>query len=786
MASVTKIQLSDKGYLDVQDDVNIPLTFALSDIKDISKRNSSYSKTIRLAGTSNNNILLGMIFNVNVFDSSFNQAKTERCTIYQNDVPIMNGVFRLNNVNIDGDKIDYEAEVRDDSGDFYSTISDKLLTDLEGFEQYNHIYQPSAVLYSFNNTYRNGYKYHLMYNTKPWYKLEDFTPNIFAKTYFDAIFQDAGFSYKWDSLEELNFDKLIIPYNGAKPVTNLDLYRFRAGMNDDGQIMTTYYDDRKSAMNFNQTNFNTPPLKNPNNYYSTTSGTWTSPFSGATNKFKVRYNYVSYLYSPVNLYVDCSIAIGNYLGYGYLNRTLSHYIGDSNTNQFIPLTNSVFAESHIRFSSTDGNLYIPAGEHFPMSGLTPEFIGETDLQVGQKITNYLSCEIKRGATGGANNGYYDHPPFNASFQFRYNNSSGAIIPVTSPDYPVLRTYIGAAIIGENIDNEREYFYNEPIATFQQGMTVNIPDFIPAKIKQKDFLKAISQMYNLYITPSKENDRQLVIRTRNEFYNGGDVKDWSNKLDVSQNIKVEFLPDLQNKKILFTYKADTDLFNKTYTDTVGEIYGQAEYTFQSEYAKDTLTIGNTLFSPTPLANNGGQVDISLFPSVFSAVTTDLIVPTINCGEPKNNIRILYDGGNIDGAWGFNYGNFGYSTTIFYVTYPYLGHFYPNPILPTEDLNWGLCDYQFYDNWSGLTNNNLYNRHYSRYINQIETGKLLTGKFKLDEIDIVNLDFRDKIWLNDSYWFINKITDYNANENGLTAVELISVDEGTIFAPNNNII
>jgi hypothetical protein len=53
-------------------------------------------------------------------------------------------------------------------------------------------------------------------------------------------------------------------------------------------------------------------------------------------------------------------------------------------------------------------------------------------------------------------------------------------------------------------------------------------------------------------------------------------------------------------------------------------------------------------------------------------------------------------------------------------------------------------------------------------------MLTAYFKLDEGDIHSLKLNDKIRIDNSWWNINKVIDYNANINQLTKVELISVD------------
>lgn len=60
-------------------------------------------------------------------------------------------------------------------------------------------------------------------------------------------------------------------------------------------------------------------------------------------------------------------------------------------------------------------------------------------------------------------------------------------------------------------------------------------------------------------------------------------------------------------------------------------------------------------------------------------------------------------------------------------------------------------------------------------------MLTAYFFLEEGDIQTLKLNDKIRINNSWWNINKVTDYNANEQVPTKVELISVDSEIDLAP-----
>lgn len=298
-----------------------------------------------------------------------------------------------------------------------------------------------------------------------------------------------------------------------------------------------------------------------------------------------------------------------------------------------------------------------------------------------------------------------------------------------------------------------------------GGTIDVNDYVPKKIKQNEFVKGIFNMFNLYVEVDKSQPNLLNLIHRDDYYDAGKEVDWTLLLAKDKEQSLSFLPDITSKKVILTYKADKDTPNTIYTNATNQIYGQAEVIFDNEYVKD-VTTKDILFSPTPIDD-----------STFGA-----FVPMLAGAQPDTNIRILYDSTaevGLTSCQAFNIYDYGTTGMTNITSYPYVGHF-DDPLNPTWDLNFATCAYYYYMP-STLTQNNLYNRYWRRTMGQINNGKMLTAYFNLKEYDIQALELNDKIRIDNSWWNINRVIDYNANGNQLTQVELISVDNEVQLMP-----
>jgi hypothetical protein len=718
---MVRIQL-ENGYLDVKEGTAFPLNFSVGDIRDLSKRNGTFSKTITLVGSKNNHNLLGHYYDVNIQEGTFNINTITKCTVLQNDVPIVeDALLQLVNVRKSQltdsyeQQVEYEVLVKDSQAEFYTAITNNELTDLD-FSDMNHIFTAADIIASFDNTITDGYKYVFPYSSTSGntYNVRQFKPAIYAKQYFDRIFSNAGFSYEWNGLSASHFDKLLIPYNGDANTFDTQDYLVEA------KITTPF--DVTSAVN-SYGNFDNAigwtEITDVQSSFNPTTGVFTVPFNTSLNSgqgYTMMYE------------IDYELKLNNTSGINVINSNAA-FISRPRMRASIGTYASQL--SNVAPSTTVSvNTTITPGVTILDSG-----VKSGGMFVAQNVAN--GTQLNVGDLVQIEVGIYQ--TFGAFFGAGILQPVDVILTINSLRIQILPTS-NVEVIGGILD---------------------INQYVPLKIKQSDFVKSIFQMYNLYVELDPNQPNKLIFRHRDEFYDSGAERNWTEKLMKDRDQNLVFLPDVTNKKLKLTYKEDTDSANAVYTQMTNEIYGQVEYTFDNEYVKDTDT-KELIFSPTPVILN----------------SINAYVPIIDGEAPQTNIRILYDGGQ-QSCGPFNLIEYGSNGEYGVQEYPMIGHF-DNALTPTFDINYGTCDYYFYSPQT-LTANNLYNNYWRRTVNQINVGKMLTAYFYLQEDDIQIMKLNDKIRIDNSWWNINKVIDYDANNNVPTKVELISIDSDINLAP-----
>jgi len=224
--------IADNVQLDTYEEIDISLNYQIDDILDISKRNTSYSKTIILPGTTNNTKFFHQIFDVNIDNITFNPNVRIKAIVRIGDNEIFNGYLRLTNIFNNNNEITYEANIQGSLKDIMTTIADYSLRDLD-MSEYDHVRDMTNIEDSWTYNIQkfganlnvgepgDGYVYPYIVNgnssdiTHIAY-IYDLFPAPYVKTVVDKLFDFAGFTYTSDFLESDYFKKLILPYTGEK------------------------------------------------------------------------------------------------------------------------------------------------------------------------------------------------------------------------------------------------------------------------------------------------------------------------------------------------------------------------------------------------------------------------------------------------------------------------------------------------------------------------------------------------------------------------------------------
>jgi hypothetical protein len=746
---MVKIQLAT-GYLEVKEGTAFPLNFQVGDIRDISQRKGNFSKTITLVGSKNNNDLLNHYYDVNIEAGTFNINALTTCSVIQDGIPIMEDAsLQLTSVKkvqlTDGyeEHVEYEVLVKDSKGDFFTAIGNKELTDID-FSDLNHTYDAFNVVSRFTNNVNDGFKYIMAGSGDAFYSTQEFKPAFFAKAYFDRIFSDAGFQYNWPSLYDDRFDKLVIPYNGG--VDNFDYNDYVVKANVSGLTFNGTFFPGTAEMNTPLTITGWTETEDPQSIYNPLTGQYSTPFIISSNNGQY-YEYT--IQMQYNVILDNTTAGTIYAGMpdgaGGQIANPAHYEPRLQIFQ-----NGVFNNGVMLYNNP--NPLSPAVAYAIETPLTLA-PGQTTIASQTVVVTVISTAALMSSGTLLDLRLKCLPAFyipsglpNAGTTWRAGSVTGA---------PASFVKLQIDVVSCNISITPS---NNIIAI---GGTLEVNDYIPKKIKQSDFIKGVFNMYNLYAEVDKSQPNLINLIHRDAYYDSGKEVDWTYKLAKDQEQSLSFLPEITSKKVILTYAPDKDSANQVYTDATNQIYGQAEVVFDNDYVKE-ITTKAVLFSPTPI----------------NRTPFDAYVPMIAGASPDTNIRILYDGG-MRTCGPFNIYDYGSTGMSGLTSYPYCGHF-DDPLQPNFDINFAVCSFYYYQALS-LTDNNLYNRYWRRTMGQINNGKMLTAYFDLKEPDIQSLELNDKIRIDNSWWNINKVIDYDANANKLTQVELISIDNEINFMP-----
>lgn len=213
--------------VDLVQDISTDFTYTVDDINDFGAKNTSFSKTISLSGTANNNKIFGFIFdlgNANVTNNSspnvnanFNASRVANCRILIDKIQIFKGIIRLLEIVNESGKIEYQCSVYGDLGGFISTLGNSRLEELD-FSDYDEDWTFSNITSSWDTVSGYGVYYPLIdtggvSTNKKDFQYKAFKPALYVKEYLEKILASTDYTWDFPLLETDLMKRLIIPCN---------------------------------------------------------------------------------------------------------------------------------------------------------------------------------------------------------------------------------------------------------------------------------------------------------------------------------------------------------------------------------------------------------------------------------------------------------------------------------------------------------------------------------------------------------------------------------------------
>ena len=687
---MTRIFLED-NELDISQSLTNQITYAIDDLRNLDSKSTSFTKTIIIPGTANNNKIFGNIFefnNSNFYDesypnvlSNFNAMVNAYAYIEVNGLQIMKGHLRLLEIIRDNGGIEYECAIIGELGSFINTLGNLRLEDLD-FSAYNHYYTSNNITQSWevsgtrgaNNStgYGTGYFYPLIdygnnSTNKIDFRLNTFRPSFFVKEYIDKMFEYTDYTYDSTFFNTSFFKSLLIP-NNQKEFSK--------------KSSTAFSVEATGGTSSNDANPDVP-----------------IPFSTTTT-------------------------LGNFIA----NGTYDVFTYNSST----PLTGSL-------------NLTIDGSIIFNVPGNVTFKVYKNGSIIGSQITNQTTFNLSIVIN---------------EVTFNLNDTLEIIWSGPKNDMTELYTYVtiyGGSTI--TINSVAAY------VPFNHGDAITVNDTIPKGIFLKDFFTSIMKMFNLLIVEDKYKRNHLIIEPYQNFFTGL-ILDWSDKIDRSKPIKIKPMSELNARYYNLKYTEDNDFYNENYKKVFNEGYADRVYDTAYEFSKDTDNV-QVIFAPSVMIKATGTDKV--YPAIYKLSNNNAVEDRM---DSKIRIGMIKKITGVS-TWHIKKqdGSGNWSSAL--TAYGYFGHV-DNPTTPTIDINFG-APLEIFFTPTTYPSDNLFNTYYSGYMDEItnKDSRLLTGMFKLNEIDIYNLDFSKYIYIDGGLYKISRVIDYEAGANELTKVELLRV-------------
>jgi hypothetical protein len=747
--------------VDINERLPFPLTYNISDIKDLKSRKGNNSKTITLPGTKGNLFLFYNAFSLTVTRNisgqvnSFDFDPTVKVTAryYEQGLLQFNGFCQLSDCElIDGEWV-INILLFSDQIDYISRLAKININELD-WSEYNHNCLKSDQEDSWagtiqvngtptsNKTGANwdglGYYYGLIdygFNrpSPSAFAVQHIAPQVFCYDILKRIFDYCGITWSSAFLESQTFKRLLIAYGGGDfpNITEAEADEL-SSINDElnktsgfiasanitngafqsisGGLFEGVYNPLSTYQSVSVNAVNDPTgqttSEDPVKFEAATSGLYTIQYSG---DHEVTLDFTT---------------VGATLQYAFLNISLRLRI---RKNGFIIDEDTIY--------------------NMDYNAITSDNVQTISFNYTRQLNLFINDEI--------------------TLEYRLFSSLSSSSSVVLNAIP---SSFSTAFKIENLNAEINFLKNPQ--SFAPGLSINLSDFLP-KMDGATFLKGFVTAFNLYVKSSVDDPSILEIEPLNDFYDDSSTAlNWTQKLDLSKSIKVTPTINFASKEYLFSFEKDADYYNQNYLQDVGDQYGSFLIDSQNQFSKDTTEF-KLPFAQKLLVNI--PFDETTFTNIIVPRTFQIRTDTdgISSQAIQNGKPFIVQLGPMTTAnWTYiDENGLGHAET----SYPYVGHL-DSLTSPTFDFNFGVPDYVYYQD-AIYTTRNLFFYH-EEFIKEIISryGKQINCSINITPEMVNQLDFKKLINIDGIVYRLQKIENWDSGKDQTTNVELIRIIKG----------
>ena len=755
--------------VDLNERLPFPLTYNISDIKDLTSRKGNNSKTIALPGTKGNLFLMYNAFSLTITQSisgdvssfDFDPSIKMPARYYENGILQFNGYCQLSDCEYKDNDWSFNVILFSDQIDYVSRLSKIKINELDWSEYVHDCTRDNqtdswAGTIQINGTPTSnksganwdglGYYYGLIDYGFPradayTFNVEHIAPQVFCYDILKKGFEYCGITWTSTFLESQTFKRLLLAYQGGTfpEITSAEAVQLSA-INDEinqagGKIISTNISNTAFTVMGSGYQAFYPALSLNKEIW---INTITDPSAQAISEQPVRFQAAENGLYTIEYSGSHDVAISFSIAGATLDSaTINIYLKLS-----IKKNGFVISEQVVYNANYQGIT----------SGNTQTISFNYSKQLNLKKNDEITIEYKL-YTSGSSSHFIFTTGLPTSFTTNFNI--------------------------ENIDAELNFLKNAQ--SFGPGLTVSLNDFLP-NMDLATFMRGFVTAFNLYVKPSVNDSTILEIEPLNDFYESSSTAlNWTQKLDLSKSLKVTPTINFASKNYNFKFSDDSDYFNSTYIQDTGDQYGSFTVESQSQFSKDSTDFVLP-FSQKVLVNipvdDSNYTDI-IVPRSFQAKINEDGTSSI---EPQKGKPFIVQLGPMTIA---DWNHIDESGVLHAESsYPYVGHL-DSLTSPTFDFNFGVPDYIYYAG-ANYSSSNLYFYH-ETFMKEIVSkyGKQLNCYIRITP-DMINLlDFKKLINIDGVVYRLQKIENYDSGKDQTTAVELIRIIKGEGLVSFDNV-